>query len=72
MYRNLKAEIARKRLKMRRIAREAKIPESSFRRKMTGGIGFTMDEAVRIYDLFFPDEDMRYLFDRDTDEQEKK
>lgn len=72
MYGNLLAEIARKNLKHKDVAREAGIQVFSFSRKINGKKDFTVEEADRIHDLFFPELSLHYLFAWDGDREKER
>jgi len=64
MLLNLKAEMARKRLAAKDLARVTGLSESSIRNKLAGRTVFTVPEAIKIKLELFPEEDMdmHYLF----------
>lgn len=69
MFRNLKAEMARKALLSKDIATTLNIAEKSITNKMTGKTEFTRKEMLKIRGTFFPWCTMDYLFgDADDDE----
>lgn len=62
MYKNLRAEIARKGLTKKNIAKEAGLSEGAFFKKLNGASGFTFDEAVKIKRILGVDCPIEYLF----------
>ena len=67
MLLNLKTEIARRKLSQAKIARTIGIGEKTMSNKVTEKNEFSRKEMYLIHDLFFPDTDMRYLFDSDKE-----
>lgn len=72
MYGNLLAEIARKNLRKKDIAKEAEIQVFAFSKKLNGKKDFTVEEADRIHDLFFPELSLHYLFAWDGDREKER
>lgn len=68
MLLNLKTEIARQKLSCRKIAKGIGLSKEAMSRKVTEKSQFTRSEMYAIHDMFFPDTDMRYLFES-TDER---
>lgn len=64
MLLNLKAEMARKRLTVKDLARVTGLSETSIRNKLAGRTVFTVPEAIKIKVELFPEKDldMQYLF----------
>lgn len=71
MFPNLKAEIARKSLKEKDIAKKIGLSAKTFSNKMRGHSDFTLREMLAIKKYFFPDFSLEYLFAID-DEKERK
>ena len=63
MLLNLKAEMARKRLTVKDLARVTGLSETSVRNKLAGRSAFTIPEALKIKMELFPDKDLQYLFE---------
>lgn len=63
MLLNLKTEIVRKRLSAARIASSIGISERSMSCKIHEKVDFTRSEMYAIHGKFFPETDMRYLFE---------
>ena len=72
MYGNLLAEIARKNLSKKDIAKEAEIQVFAFSKKLNGKKDFTVEEADRIHDLFFPELSLHCLFAWDEDREKER
>lgn len=64
-YSNLKAEMARKGITGESISQFLKIHRNSFYNKISGDSNFSVDEAIKIREKFFPDTGMGYLFKRE-------
>ncbi len=63
MLLNLKAEMARKRLTVKDLARVTGLSETSVRNKLAGRSAFTIPEALKIKMELFPEKDLQYLFE---------
>lgn len=63
MLLNLKTEIARKKISQAKIAAFLCIGERTMSHKVTEKSDFTRSEMYAIHKEFFPDIDMKYLFD---------
>lgn len=63
-YENLKAEMARKEISIGIIAELLGIHRNSVSKKVNGHCSFTVEEAVKIQETFFPDKEFKYLFTR--------
>ena len=64
-YLNLIGEMAKRKVKNESIAQELGIHRNSVYNKLNGESSFSVDEAIRIRDTFFPDLELEYLFGRD-------
>lgn len=64
-YSNLMGEMAKRKIKKYKVAQELGIHVNSFRSKLNGKTSFSIDEAIRIRDTFFPGYDIKYLFQTD-------
>lgn len=62
MYCNLEAEIARKNINGKDIAKKLNISESNFSLKRTGKYKFKINECTLIKKEYFPDLTIDYLF----------
>ncbi len=62
VYSNLRAEIARQDLKISDFAQEWKCNRDTASRKLSGKSSITLDEAFAIQRKFFPQIDLRILF----------
>jgi len=65
MLLNLRAEMARKRLTAKDLARVTGLSETSIRNKLAGRTVFTVPEAIKIKVELFPEKDLdlQYLFE---------
>ena len=61
-YLNLIGEMAKRKVKNESIAQELGIHRNSVYNKLNGESSFSVDEAIRIRDTFFPGYDIKYLF----------
>lgn len=64
MYKNLQSKMAREGVTQRSIADYLGIHENSVGNKVLGKSPFTIEEAFKIKEKFFPDSDLLYLFKR--------
>lgn len=62
MYGNLKYEIIKNGVTQREIAEFLGIHENSIGNKISGDSSFSVEEAFRIKERFFPSLELRYLF----------
>ena len=62
MYGNLQAEMARKNISRREIARQLGITATTLSLKLNGKSNLTLDECVRIKKIIGTDESLDYLF----------
>lgn len=65
MFRNLKSEMVRRNVTTRAISKEIGRTEKSVQMKLSGKTQFTIGEALRIRDAFFPGMDLEFLFSQD-------
>lgn len=65
MYSNLRAEMARKGIKVKDLAELLGVRRTTVSDKINGKYRFYYDEAKKIKETFFPDLDLEYLFDSD-------
>ena len=59
---NLKGEMAKRNIKVEDIANELNIHRNSASNKINGDTSFSIEEAVKIKDTYFPDLSLKYLF----------
>lgn len=59
---NLKGEMAKRNIKVEDIANELNIHRNSASNKINGDTSFSIEEAVKIKDAYFPDLSLKYLF----------
>lgn len=59
---NLKKEMAGADISIEAVAAALKVHRNTISNKIDGSTKFTIDEAFKIHDLFFPDLGMAYLF----------
>lgn len=71
MYHNLKAEMARKGIKVKDIADLLKVRRATASDKINGKYRFYCDEAIKIKKTFFPDLSIDYLFQSKNDQSGK-
>ena len=64
LYRNLRAEMARKSVKINDIANFLDVRYATICDKMNGKFRFYYDEAAAIKEHFFPEHDLEYLFNQ--------
>ena len=64
MYGNLIAEMARKKISIEEVSNLLGIHRNSVSYKLNKG-SFYIDEGESIQETFFPDLDMKYLFEKD-------
>ena len=62
MYSNLKMVMAQHGYTQRQIAEKIGIHENSIRNKISGTSPFTVEEAFKIKELFFPNYEFSFLF----------
>jgi len=65
LYKNLKAEMARRGVMVKDIAELLNVRRSTASDKINGKFRFYYDEALKIKKEFFPDLDLEYLFASD-------
>ena len=61
-YSNLKAEMARKDITIESMAQMLGIHRNSVANKLNGASSFSIEEAMKIRGIFFPDLGYNYLF----------
>lgn len=66
---NLRAEMARSGIKPKDLADFLAIRLATIYDKLNGHYDFSLDEALRIKNRFFPGEDFEYLFERNKAEK---
>ena len=62
MYLNLKAEMARKKVKVKDVAELLNITKQAASAKINSNSRIKFEEAIVIHDTFFPECDLRELF----------
>lgn len=65
IYKNLAAEMARKGITKKDLAKSLNMRYPTIVDKTNGKSRLYLDEAVKIRDMFFPEFDLEYLFDVD-------
>lgn len=68
-YSNLVGELAKKKITNTSIARLLNIHLNSVSNKLHGDSSFTVDEAIKIRDEYFPDADLSELFQKDEQKE---
>lgn len=71
MYLNLEAEIIRRKIPKNDIANFIGKSYTTFIFKLSGKSNFTYEEALKIQEKFFPDMDIKYLFQKHVNEEKK-
>lgn len=61
-YSNLKAEMARKGISIEEVSKALDIHRNSVANKINGDTPFTVEEAFKIHDKYFPKLSLDYLF----------
>ena len=64
-YINLKGEMAKRNITIREVSELLEIHRNSVSNKLDGNSNFSIDEAVKIRDAFFPDMKIESLFDKE-------
>ena len=64
MYPNLRAEVARKGMTMKELAKKIGIGESTMMQKLSGKYAFTLDEAFKIREVLEVDLSIDVLFEK--------
>ena len=70
VYINLKAEMSRKSITMETLSKFLGIHRNSVSNKLNGNSSFSIEEAIKIKNYFFPELSYKYLFE--TSEPERK
>ncbi len=63
IYANLRAEMSRGNIRIMDIAKTCDFNRDTLARKLAKKSPLYLDEAFKIQQSFFPDKDLRYLFD---------
>lgn len=71
MYPNLEAEIARKRIKKPVMAKVIGRTYNTLNLKISGKYPFTYEEALKIQEEFFPDCDLKKLFEKSLEDKKQ-
>lgn len=61
---NLKGEMAKRNIKVEDVASTLKIHRNSASNKINGDTSFSIEEAVKIRDTYFPELSLKYLFEK--------
>lgn len=61
---NIKGEMAKRNIKVEDIANALNIHRNSASNKINGDTSFSIEEAVKVKDTYFPDLSLKYLFDK--------
>ena len=69
-YINLKAEMSRKSITIETLSKLLGIHRNSVSNKINGSSSFSIEEAIKIKNRFFPEMSYKYLFE--TEEPERK
>jgi plasmid maintenance system antidote protein VapI len=65
MFKNLRAEMAREGITVKKMAETLNIPVNTLRDKIKGRTEISLSLAFTIRELFFPDIDIFYLFKKE-------
>lgn len=63
-YLNLKAEMAKEGISIERISKLLGLHRNSVSNKINGSSSFTIEEAEKIHNEFFPEKKLLYLFEK--------
>lgn len=61
---NLKGEMAKRCIKVEDIANVLQIHRNSASNKINGDTSFSIDEAVKVREAFFPELSLKFLFEK--------
>ena len=61
---NLKGEMAKRSIKIEAIANVLQIHRNSASNKINGDTAFSIDEAVKVKEAFFPELSLKFLFEK--------
>lgn len=61
---NLKGEMAKRSIKIEDIANVLQIHRNSASNKINGDTAFSIDEAVKVKEAFFPELSLKFLFEK--------
>ncbi len=61
---NLKGEMAKRNIKVEDIANALNIHRNSASNKINGDTSFSIEEAVKVKETYFPDLSLKYLFEK--------
>lgn len=61
---NLKGEMAKRSIKVEDIANVLQIHRNSASNKINGDTSFSIDEAVKVKEAFFPELSLKFLFEK--------
>lgn len=61
---NLKGEMAKRSIKVEDIANVLQIHRNSASNKINGDTAFSIDEAVKVKEAFFPELSLKFLFEK--------
>ncbi len=67
MFSNLEAEIARKRLHKKELGKTLGVRQATIYDKLNGKSKFTLKEALKIKNTYFPEMEIKYLFKKFND-----
>lgn len=62
VYNNLRAEIMRKSVSVHEMAKSLGVTYNTLKAKLSGKESFNLSEAIYMKKVFFPETDIRYLF----------
>lgn len=61
---NIKGEMAKRNIKVEDIANVLNIHRNSASNKINGDTSFSIEEAVKVKETYFPDLSLKYLFEK--------
>lgn len=61
---NIKGEMAKRNIKVEDVANVLNIHRNSASNKINGDTSFSIEEAVKVKDTYFPDLSLKYLFEK--------
>ena len=64
---NLRGELAKRRVSIEDIANLLGVDRNTVANKLNGKSAFSIDQAMKIQEAFFPDLELRWLFQRDDE-----
>lgn len=66
---NLKGEMAKKGVTIEEVSKLLGIHRNSVANKLNGDSSFTIEEAFKVHDVYFPQMSLNYLFETETTQE---